>query len=312
MIGSREPLAHGLRRVTVDQFDLALQAMRDAPVDVAVHEVRKATKRLRAILRLVAPTLGKRFAAENATLRDTARRFAPYRDAHVRLASLESLRDRFAAQLRVDTFAGAAEHLDVRRTAEADRLLEGEWQPVVYALRAARARYAAWPVDRLSARAHGTRLVSHEFGSVADGLGVTYSRGREEMAEAGRRPSADAFHAWRKRAKYLRHQMEFLSPIFPDALAGYAASLGRLGDLLGDEHDLAELLRHLAANPGICADPVERALLVAMIQHRRAELQRAALSLGSRVYAEPAGRFVGRIGDYWSAWDRPVPVGFTE
>jgi CHAD domain-containing protein len=149
-------------------------------------------------------------------------------------------------------------------------------------------------------------VIPHGFAAVGEGLSATYARGRQEMAEAGRRPTADNFHAWRKRAKYLRHQLEILSPVFPEVVGGYAASLGRLGDLLGGEHDLAELLRALSP------DPIERSLLVALAQHRRAELHTAALSLGSRIYAEPADRFTKRIGEYWKAWDEPLLVGFVE
>jgi CHAD domain-containing protein len=132
------------------------------------------------------------------------------------------------------------------------------------------------------------------------------------MAEAGRRPTADNFHTWRKRAKYLRHQVEIITPLFPEVLDGYGAALTRLGDVLGQEHDLVELLRFLASRPDLAADPVERSMLVALVQHRRAELQTAAMSLGSRVYAESPDRFIRRIGDYWNAWDSPVPVGYTD
>ena len=313
-IGPREPLADGLRRVTVEQFDGALVAMATQPVGVAAHEVRKVTKRLRAVLRLVRSSLGDdRYRAENAILRDTARLLAPLRDADVRLETVSGVRERFESQLRPTVFDAMTEALSRRR----DRIQDAapdtdEWHEAVFALRSARARYAAWPVDEESARAHGMAVIPHGFAAVGGGLSATYARGRQEMAEAGRRPTADNFHAWRKRAKYLRHQLEILSPAFPEVVGGYAASLGRLGDLLGDEHDLAELLRALAARPDLSADPIERSLLVALAQHRRAELHTAALSLGSRVYAEPADRFTKRIGEYWKAWDEPLPVGFVE
>ena len=313
-IGRREPLAVGLRRVTVDQFDVALASMAQDPMDLAVHEVRKSTKRVRALLRLVRAQLGeKRYRAENAVLRDTARLLAPLRDADVHVSSVEGLRERFGAQLRSTAFSDLSAQLGDRRRRVFERTVdEDDWMRVVYALRSARARYAAWPVDDAAARAHGMAVVNHGFGSVGPGLAMTYRRGRQEMSEAATRPTADNFHAWRKRAKYLRHQLELLGPVFPEVLDGYAAALGRLGEVLGDEHDLAELLRFVAAHPAYLPDSVERSLLVALVQHRRAELQSAALSLGSRVYAERPNRFTDRVGDYWAAWDSPVPVGFTD
>ncbi|MEX2423740.1 MAG: CHAD domain-containing protein [Acidimicrobiia bacterium] len=313
-IGRREPLAVGLRRVTVDQFDVALASMAQDPMDLAVHEVRKATKRVRALLRLVRNQLGdERYRTENAVLRDTARLLAPLRDADVHVSSVEGLRNRFGAQLRSTAFADLAGRLADRRHRVFERTVdEDDWSRVLYSLRSARARYAAWPVDDDTARAHGMAVVRHGFSSVGPGLALTYRRGRQEMSEAATRPTADNFHAWRKRAKYLRHQLELLGPIFPEVLDGYAAALGRLGEVLGDEHDLAELLRFIAAHPSYVSDPTERSMLVALVQHRRAELQTAALSLGSRVYAETPNRFTGRVGDYWSAWDAPVPVGYTD
>ena len=57
-----------------------------------VHETRKALKRLRALLVLLRPELGaKRYARENAALRDCGRRLAGARDAEVMLGTLDSL-----------------------------------------------------------------------------------------------------------------------------------------------------------------------------------------------------------------------------
>lgn len=313
-IGRNEPLAAGLRRVTVDELDTAIRTMGTEPLEVSVHEVRKAMKRLRSVLRLVRPGLGdKRYRVENAILRDTASLLAPLRDAHVRVESIAAVRERFDSQLRETAFEEVARRLVDRRRRVYDQSIDGdEWTKVAYALRSARARYAAWPVDDDSAKAHGMPVVRHEFRSVGPGLAQTYARGRQEMSHAARRPTADNFHAWRKRAKYLRHQIEILSPVFPDVLDGYAAALSRLGDLLGEEHDFADLLRFLAAHPHYSPDPVERSVLVALVQHRRSELQTASLSLGSRVYAEAPDRFTRRIGEYWQAWDVPLPLGFEE
>lgn len=307
----REPLAYGLRRVTVDQFDVALEALRSQPDDLAVHEIRKATKRLRAVLRLVRPSLGDRYRAEDAILRDTARVLSPYRDAHVRAVTLEGIRERFDAQLRPSAFEDIAYrllHLRDRQFAAPGE----DFRTVSYALRSARARYAAWPIDEASAKAYGMAVIRHRFSSVESGVTSIYARSRDEMRTAQRHPSADNFHSWRKEAKYLRHQLEILSPLFPEVVGGYAASLARLGDLLGEEHDLAELLRFLAAHRDVAPESRERALLVALIQHRRAELQSTSLSLGSRIHTESPARFVGRLAHYWHEWDAPIPVGFSE
>ncbi len=177
-------------------------------------------------------------------------------------------------------------------------------------LRSARARYAAWPTeDGPIARAYGRAPIAHRFSTVEPGLSRTYGRGRAEMRRAAARRTGPSFHEWRKRVKYLRHQMELLRPVFPEVVGGYAAALERLGEMLGEEHDFALLLRLCADLPTLCPDPVDRSLLAALVQHRRMELQTASLTLGGRVYAEPADRFVSRVERWWEAWDQPVAIG---
>jgi hypothetical protein len=85
-------------------------------------------------------------------------------------------------------------------------------------------------------------------------------------------------------------------------VGGLATSLSHLGDVLGDDHDQAELVRLVGSLPDLMPDPDERNLLVALSQQRRRELQGAALVMGKRIYAEAPDRFALRLEAYWSAW----------
>jgi CHAD domain-containing protein len=313
-LGDREPISSGIRRVVIEQFDGAILGLVDgSDVDAAVHEARKAVKRLRATLRLVRGVIGDDvYRAENVFLRDTSRLLAPVRDGRVMVDAVGHLRQRYADHLSASAFAGVEDRLLERHERRRAHALEdADLIPtVVRNLRSARVRYAAWPTeDGPIARAYGRTPIVHAFTSVEDGLGRTYRRGRVEMRVAAEHRTAPTFHAWRKRVKYLRHQMELLRPVFPEVVGGTAGALDRLGEMLGAEHDHAVLLRLCADIPALCPDPVERSLLAAIAQHRRAELQMGALTLGARVYAEPADRFLRRMERYWDAWDTPFPVG---
>lgn len=120
------------------------------------------------------------------------------------------------------------------------------------------------------------------------------------MGTAASVQSAHNFHWWRKRVKYLRHQMELLRPMFPEVLEGYIAALDHLGELLGEEHDLAELVALLAEHPELCSDDAELTLMVALAEHRRTELQIKALAIGRKVYAESPKAFGDRMAAYWA------------
>ena len=82
--------------MALGQLDLAIELLSTArnggPDEDAVHETRKALKRLRALVRLLEPELGAQaFARENAALRDAGRRLAGARDAEVMVGTLDAL-----------------------------------------------------------------------------------------------------------------------------------------------------------------------------------------------------------------------------
>ena len=313
VLGLDEPLGAGLQRISLEQFDRAIGGLVDpgADVDAAIHEARKVMKRLRAVLRMVRPEIGDRvYRFENRALRNAARSISRIRDAAVMVDTVAALAARFEGSLPVDVFDDLAERLDRRAIGVRRRVLDdgsavGE---VVMALRSARTRFAGWPVDRAAAGVYGSAL-GDAFEVVGVGVGETYRRGRHEMQQAFAAPGAHPFHRWRKRVKYLRHQMEILHPLWPEVVGGTALSLDRLGDLLGEEHDLAEMLSLLAVTPDLCPDDVERSLFAALAQHRRGELQAASRVLGTRVYAEKPKAFVARLGAYWDSTRIPFEVG---
>ena len=87
-----ESLRTAVRRIACAEIDAVIAALEGPIRDDTVHEVRKATKRLRALLRLVRDHLGpRRYARENRTFRDSARALSPARDAEVLVATVDRL-----------------------------------------------------------------------------------------------------------------------------------------------------------------------------------------------------------------------------
>ena len=306
-----EDLAGGLRRISLDQFDAALTGLRTQASnrDVTIHEMRKANKRIRAILRMVRPAIGERvFKAENAALRDVARGVAGVRDAAVLVEAVAQMRGRYGHLLADWVFENLEHGLRRRHTRMVTRVLDDDeaMESVVRGLHRARSRYAAWPIemeDAPFAVGRSSRgVIRNKFGSIGPGIEATYREGQKEMRSAIELGGVEHFHEWRKQVKYLRHQMEIISPVWPEVVGGLAKSLSDLGDVLGDDHDQAELTSLIGSLPDLMPDPDERNLLVALTQQRRRELQGAAVVMGKRIYAESPERFSMRLGAYWSAW----------
>jgi CHAD domain-containing protein len=294
-----EPVGSAVRRICVARVGRAITELSVPPEerDSGVHNARKSLKRVRAMIRLVRDTVGFRPYREiNVVLRDAARRLAPVRDGAV----MVDVVDRLVAahgldpELVADTHRTlAAAHASARRAVLED---DAVFLDTLTALRVVRRRLAAWRADDPS----DPLAVPDEFASIAMGLQRVYRRGLAAFRLSGRDPSVESFHEWRKRVKYLRHQLEALHNAWPEVVGATAAALDTLGEMLGQEHDYAVFRSVLLTDPAD-GDP-ERRMLTALAAAEQARLRRDAVALGRRLYAEDPSGFVGRMGSYWEVW----------
>jgi CHAD domain-containing protein len=304
-LGESEPLGTGVKRVAMDQLERAASGFFDghAGLGSAVHESRKSIKRVRALLRMVRGELPDQiFDFENKSLRDTARLVAEVRMAQGVLDAASSIHNLYDEFLSDGTFGELIQRLSRRRDltelkAVEDPNLIGR---VVRGLERAYHRYGSWPTDPEAREIYGLGI-RDSFDAVRPGLTGTYNAGRQGMVQAYRRSAPGDFHEWRKRVKDMRHQLEFLAPLWPEVVVGTAMTLDRLGDILGDDNDMAELLKIIRARPDLCPNPRERSLFRALANQRRSDLQVAAEILGRRVYAEKPDSLSSRFGEYWDA-----------
>lgn len=88
-------------------------------------------------------------------------------------------------------------------------------------------------------------------------------------------------------------------PATPDHLADEFAVLA---DVLGEEHDLAELSALVAQEPQLLPDPHHQSSLHEATAARRVSLRVDAQAIGERVYAERPDVFVENLDRYWIAW----------
>ena len=294
-----EPLPLAMQRITVDLLSRAIGDLRregDRSFDKGIHGARKKMKRLRGLVRLVRDTIGYRsYRDENVVLRNTARSIAGMRDAWVLVETLRDLRRSYGDLLAERTFAAPEAWLLHRHEERRKTVTGAVVTGAVVNLGAAKARYAAFPIEE---------AIANDFGSIAPGIERVYRRGRRGFERSVETRQVEDLHEWRKRVKYLRYQMEALAPVQPALIGSLAGELDRLGEQLGADHDLAVLADTIMSHPQSCADARERWLLIALIHERRADLQAVALRGGTALYAETPGAFVERIDAYWQAGRR--------
>jgi CHAD domain-containing protein len=280
----------GFRRIARAELGDALKRLGGALPDAeAVHGLRKHTKKLRGLIRLVRPVFPD-FDTVNATLRDGARRLAPLRDAEVRLATLRGL--------AADLPGGLPEGVEDRLVAEVEALRAGADLP------AELARLAA-DLATLRHAARSWRLQGRGWGALAPGLGTTWRRARRGLRQAQDALGRDAapFHAWRTAVKHHWYQARLLTPLWPALMDPWIAQVDALGEGLGRHNDLDVLRAHLAAldDPALARLATEGPLAEALEVRMRAEGE-AALVLGARLLADRPQALVRRWGVWWHLW----------
>lgn len=234
------------------------------------------------------------YHTDNAALKLIAAELGAVRDSWVMAEILDRLLphdDSTAAAVDV-----LVDRLQERYRAESAAVLgnEAHMASIMGQLQNARERAARWTVIA------GEQSVPlpHEFATVAPGLQRVYKRGRRGMRIVADSPTDTLLHVWRKRAKYLRHQVEALNVLDPQPLDEMEDRLANLTDLLGDDHDLAVLITRFHNDNQLVADIAMDGVLAAVHENRR-QMQSDAITLGQNIFEEHSSFFLSYIESIW-------------
>jgi CHAD domain-containing protein len=327
---AEERLGPGLQRMAIGQIDLALESLGGTlvPDERAVHEARKAIKRLRAMLRILEGELAPG-AAENeaAILRDVARGLAPVRDAAVMLATLDSALRGGPAKLSASASITRLRRALALERARVERETFGasrSREHAITALRDLRGRVIEWQLSG-----------SPGIGAVREGLRHVYKQGRRRgrRLASGADRGVAARHDWRREIKDLRYAAQMLqrtglapapgvdgpgplstpdkSRTQTERLAALAQQADELAEALGEEHDLALLADWIkrdasgaAVRSGSGVKPIgrrRRRQLLKLIARRRRVLRKRAMREGMRLYSRKPGAFAKRVARSYAA-----------
>jgi CHAD domain-containing protein len=284
----KESVTRAARRLCCEGLDDALDLLKETGRDdEAVHDVRREIKKLRAILRLVCPGIGETaYDKATATLREAAGRLETVRDAQVRLAALEDLARRSNGQIPRHSLPKIQNALRQNCRTE-EQKLGATLGPVKDILLEARRQLA------------GLKVTPNSWKAVGPGLKKIYRRGRKALELAEREPSPEHFHEWRKRVKDLANQLRLVCPARPDKLKARTEKLDRLGNILGDDHDLFMLGQYMSK---IMKQSTGQRPLEKVIAERQMELRSEALKLGASFYTKKPNRFCRQVGNGWKRW----------
>lgn len=284
-----------VRRMARDRLDDAIEALESARRGDGLHEnvhlARKRTKHVRALTRLVRGAAPDLHGEVNRLVRDAARLVSDLRDRQAVIETLDGLGEGEPLDGVTEAIGAVRPSLQDARDAAGDAATE-DVERALGALLEVREGVQDWEVP-------------DDVAALTGGFAKTYRRGRKRLADARRNPSTATLHEWRKRVKYHRYHVRMLEPVWPARLEVREDQLHRLTDLLGDDHDLAVLRGVLEADP---VDGEAARTLTAVLDRRRAELQRAALPLGERLYAVPDDVMADQLAAWWTAWQEEAAM----
>jgi CHAD domain-containing protein len=287
-------LQDGTRRIAVSQIHAALSALdaEDLDRDAKVHEARKRCKKLRGLIRLVRPGFGG-YKRENAALRDAAGRLSRLRDADVLIETYDKLVTEYGGEIDRRAFGQIRRRLTLRRD---DVLKTDKTEAALQAFRG--------DMTAVLDRAEHWRLADNSFDAVSDGLAKTYGRARKAMRKARKTPTDRSMHEWRKRVKYHRYHAQILRRTWPGPMEAHVEAAERLGDLLGDHHDLAVFGDVLRGGSDDFGDAGVRRMAQALAHRHKKVLETRAFATGARLLAEKPEAITQRWESYWEAWHR--------
>jgi len=253
-------------RAAIEDADTAAQI---ASIDEAIHEVRKALRRARAIKALVGATLPRDDRRDlRAALVEARRTLSTARDLDVlpRAVDLcpEPLRE-------AGTAVVAAARAGVAPVEQTREMIEATAERVT-------------PLGDLIAAAIPATL---DWGDLSDGLAATYRRARRSLRRARR--STRAFHAFRKRAKELTYQLELFADGIDGKVETMRQELEKLNEELGDAVDVL-LLRGVASQHA--AD--DAAFLDGLDGELRSRIK-AARRRGKEIFDRSPRKFARRV-----------------
>ncbi len=288
-IQPNETVQSGLHRIAHEQIDKAIMEIDSSSLDVhkKVHQVRKRCKKLRGLIRLTRTHFEETYKVENQCFRDAARKLSAFRDAKTIIVTHDDVMERFDDQINRSAFDSIRRELTKQLNAIDESAIAKTLASVKQTFLSAKSRVNQWEV------------AEEGFKAMAGGLCKTRERAVAQLADAREEPDTDTLHQWRKRVKYHGIHLRLLRSGWSAVLKTLIDQTDQLGNLLGEDHDLAVFVQTLEQNHTEFGDDSDVAAIKGLIHQRRSELQQGAILLGTRLFAESTDCFSDRMRVYW-------------
>jgi CHAD domain-containing protein len=283
-----------IRIATSLNTDASHHLTKKTDIHESIHNARVCFKKLRAVLRLTQPQIGKKtYDLENKYYRDTSKKLSFLRDYTASIEAIDELLKNRRSVESVAMLNSLKRKLQLKRaTTLRNAGIDDLFGSIQNHNLIARTHIPTWELD------------GEEKENLAKALSKNYRKAHKLYLRVAKEPTETNVHEWRKATKYFMYMVQLLRPLWPTMFAAYARELNTLTDFQGKHHDLCVLehqLHHIKATTKL--NPKTLKSLKASIVAQKKGLIAQGLESGSRVFAFEAKE----LGKLVIAW-LPKPI----
>ncbi|AZO10446.1 MULTISPECIES: CHAD domain-containing protein [unclassified Mesorhizobium] len=288
-IDPRLPLTGEVRRILAAEIGKALghlEKARDMP-EQGLHKCRKRLKSIRALLRLVRSGDESFWQTENECYRQVSALLAGPREATALIETLDRLSDAFPKQSAGGGLDSVRERLVLRQ----HELHAGPGLDAAINAAIAACQEGLERTDGLSLPDQPERAAD----ILAEGARATLRRARKALDKAGSRGGADDFHELRTAAKTHSMHLSLLGRLWPTPIKARRKAVDKLGELLGELHDVFVMRALLEADGEPLGPPGETRLLRKLLKRSQKSLTRACLAEAAELFDDSPRRSARKL-----------------
>jgi len=289
-ITNHEEISPGIHRILKEQYDLILQSCKDTEdIDKVVHDIRKASKRMRAVLRLLKSDLPPDiYLKENNFLKEISRKLSLARNFHVFEEEFENIVSAGILELSDNTVNAIRNILKEKKEGAFELLTDVDMFDQI----SKKVIEAKQRIDEIDYSVLGPH-------TIYKGIGKVFAWGQKQMMHSQQFPTDENLHEMRKRIKTLMYLVDLIKDVSPDFFTGYYKGLKSASLALGDDHNMAELGDYIENLDAETIPANEKLELENYISSQRQQIQLEVWPQIAKLYTGQAAEFSKRVKAYW-------------
>jgi CHAD domain-containing protein len=235
---NNEKLSLSVKRILNEQFDYTIyncNIIDEININYNIHEIRKSFKRIRAVLRLLKYVITpEKYNKENILIRELSFKLSKVRDLQVFEEIIKDIALNYDKQFDNIFFTEILKHITKNKSDNLNRLIKTKTFKFIS--------------QKLIQEKNFIKNINYELitsNTITNGILNTYSNALKQFNILNKNTTDYNLHETRKKIKYLMYLIYIIKCSSKNVLTTYYNNLKLAETLLGDDHNLSELMNYI-------------------------------------------------------------------